>query len=162
MASQNPRRSSDGATVTTPGDSTTVVVPPECADEINMKPAQIVGDSVDERNTHELFSRPFDVEPCHRGVLRGRRDAPSRARGAARGGVRREPGVAAGARGPAAVGDAEGPMTDERREAVVHAMEAVMRERMRWSIPLSDDGWREDAEAVADTALNAIAETRGG
>jgi hypothetical protein len=50
-------------------------------------------------------------------------------------------------------------MADATREAVSHAVEQVMRERMQWSVPLSDEDWRKDAEAVADAALHAIENT---
>jgi hypothetical protein len=47
-------------------------------------------------------------------------------------------------------------MDDATRETVVKAVEDVMRERMQWSVPLADEDWRADAEAVADAALTAI------
>jgi hypothetical protein len=43
-------------------------------------------------------------------------------------------------------------------EAVIAAVERVMRERFAASVPLEDDDdeWRREAEAAADAALAAI------
>ena len=43
-----------------------------------------------------------------------------------------------------------------RREAVVQAVERVLREQLAHSAPHDDREWRRDAEAVADAALAAL------
>ena len=43
-----------------------------------------------------------------------------------------------------------------RREAVVQAVEQVLREQLAQSAPHDDRDWRRDAEAVADAALAVL------
>lgn len=47
----------------------------------------------------------------------------------------------------------------DTRDAVIEAVERAMRDRFRWSVPLYNDDWRQDAEVVADAALRAIERT---
>jgi hypothetical protein len=47
-----------------------------------------------------------------------------------------------------------------RREAVVQAVEQVLREQFTHSAPHDDREWRRDAEQIADAALAAL--TREG
>lgn len=49
-------------------------------------------------------------------------------------------------------------MTNPDREAVIEAVERVMRERFAASVPNDDDSaeWRREAEAVADAALAVL------
>jgi hypothetical protein len=42
------------------------------------------------------------------------------------------------------------------REAVIEAVERVLRERFTHSAPHDDREWRRDAEAVADAAVAAL------